>query len=361
LGFLLLFSGSIAGYSGDNKKLRERLSRSRSIREGTAMRRIITGVIAITCLWPVASPAEVVRFDIVERVPAFAGRSFGAVGAYERITARATIALNPSDDRNAVITDLAQAPRNPEGKVEATADVVILRTADPTHGNGTLLLEVPNRGRKLAPQLFDDSSQPGANNAQGADDAGIGFLHRQGFTMVWVGWQGDIPSRPGQLAMTAPVLKGVTGPAREEVVFDNTTNPARATLTWPAADPANLNVTVRAAWADARETPSGLSAKLVDPTTVEITRPNGFDAGALYEITYTARDPVPLGMGCPPCATSSASSATTRVLPTRCSTDCTRPSAAPSASASRNPAASCATSSISASTRTFRAASCSTA
>jgi hypothetical protein len=99
------------------------------------------------------------------------------------------------------------------------------------------------------------------------------------------------------MALTAPVLTGVTGPAREEFVFDNTTSPARATLTWPATDGGDLKVTVRAAWADARQTPPGLSAKLVDPTTVEITRPEGFDAGALYEITYTARDPVPLGMG----------------------------------------------------------------
>ena len=187
------------------------------------MRKMLAGAIAAVCLSPVALRAEVVRFDIVERVPAFAGRSFGDVGPYERITARATIALNPSDDRNAVITDLAQAPRSPDGKVEAIADVVILRPADPTRGNGTLLLDVPNRGRKLAPQLFDDSSQPGANNAQGADDAGIGFLHRQGYTMVWVGWQGDIPSKQGQMALTAPVLKGVTGPAREEFVFDTTT------------------------------------------------------------------------------------------------------------------------------------------
>ena len=181
--------------------------------------------------------------------------------------------------------------------MEATTDVGIRRPADAARGNGTLLLDVPNRGRKLAPQLFDDASQPGANNAQGADDAGIGFLHRQGYTMVWVGWQGDIPSRPGQMALAAPVLKGVTGPAREEFIFDTTTSPARAPLTWPAADPANLAISVRADWADARQAPSGLSARLIDSSTVEITRPDGFDAGALYEITYTARDPVPLGMG----------------------------------------------------------------
>ncbi len=261
------------------------------------MRKLMIGAIAATCLLPAALQAEIIKFDITERVPAFAGRSFGEVGPYERITAKATIALDPADDRNAVITDLAQAPRDADGKVEATADVVILRPADPAHGNGSLLLEVPNRGRKLAPQLFDDSPQPGANIAQGADDAGIGFLHRQGYTMVWVGWQADIPSKPGQLALSAPVLKGVTGPAREEFIFDNTTGPAKATLTWPAADPANLKVTLRAAWADARQTPAGLSAKLTDPTTIEITRPDGFDAGALYEATYTARDPVVLGMG----------------------------------------------------------------
>ena len=261
------------------------------------MRRIIATIIAAACLFPTTLCAEVTRFDILERMPAYSGRSFGEVGSYERITARATIALDPADDRNAVITDLALAPRNPEGRVEAVADVVILRPADPSHANGTLLLDVPNRGRKLAPQLFDDSAQPGANRAEGPEDAGIGFLHRQGYTMVWVGWQADIPSRPGQMALSAPVLKGITGPAREEIIFDTTTTPARATLTWPAADPANLAVTVRAAWADTRQTPSGLSARLVDPMTVEITRPEGFDAGALYEVTYTARDPVPLGIG----------------------------------------------------------------
>ncbi|MBV8700799.1 MAG: hypothetical protein JO052_23555, partial [Bradyrhizobium sp.] len=261
------------------------------------MRKLVSAAMAAICLLPTTLWAEVVRFDSVERVPAFAGRSFGDVGTYERITARATIALDPADDRNAIITDLALAPRNADGKVEATADVVILRPADPARSNGTLLLDVPNRGRKLAPQLFDDSAQPGANRAQAPDDAGIGFLHRSGYTMVWVGWQADISSKPGQMALSAPVIKGIIGPAREEVIFDNTTNPARATLTWPAAEPTNLAVTVRAAWPDARQTPSGLSARLVDPTTVEITRPDGFDAGALYEITYTARDPVPLGMG----------------------------------------------------------------
>jgi len=242
--------------------------------------------------------AEMIKFDITERVPAFEGRSFGDVGSYERITGRATIALDPADPRNTIITDLALAPRDAQGRVTAVSDVVILRPADPARGNGALLLDVPNRGLKLAPQLFDDSPQPGANRATAASDAGIGFLHRAGYTMVWVGWQGNIPSAPGQLALSAPVLKGVTGPAREEFIFDNLTSPVKANVNWPAANPSNVAVTVRARWQDARQTPPGLSVRFTGPTEIEITRPQtGFDAGALYEVTYTATDPAVLGMG----------------------------------------------------------------
>ena len=69
-----------------------------------------------------------------------------------------------------------------------------------------MLLDVPNRGIKLTQQLFDDSPQPGASNLETADDGGIGVLERQGYTMVYVGWQGEIPSKPGQLALNASWL-----------------------------------------------------------------------------------------------------------------------------------------------------------
>jgi hypothetical protein len=242
--------------------------------------------------------AEVIRFDIQESVPAFEGRSFDGTGPYLRITGRATIAVDPADPRNAVIADIDRAPRNAQGRVEAVADVVILRPADPARGNGTLLVDVPNRGRKLAPQLFDDSAQPGANRAEQAADAGLGFLHRQGYSMAWIGWQADIPSQPGQLALQAPVLTGVTGPSRDEFLFDHLRSPVTATLTWPIADPASLRVTVRGQWSETRQTPPGLAIRATGDRTVEITRPaSGFDAAALYEVTYTARDPIVTGLG----------------------------------------------------------------
>jgi alpha/beta hydrolase family protein len=256
--------------------------------------------IAVLCasLLPCLANAEVIRFEVLHSDPAFEGRSFGSVGPYVKITARATIAVDPGDPRNAVIADIDKAPRNEGGRVEATADVVLLRPADPLRANGTLLVDVPNRGRKLAPQLFDDAAQPGANDAGKAGDAGIGFLHGQGYTMAWIGWQADMASQPGQLALAAPVLQGVTGSARDEFVFDHTRTPATATLSWPVADPSSLAVTVRSKWDAPREQPAGLAIRATGAQTVEIDRPaSGFDAGALYEVTYVARDPAVLGLG----------------------------------------------------------------
>ena len=51
------------------------------------MRKIVAFVVAVAGLSPLPLQAQMVKFDVVERVPAFAGRSFGEVGAYERITA----------------------------------------------------------------------------------------------------------------------------------------------------------------------------------------------------------------------------------------------------------------------------------
>src|SRR3954466_16086240 len=102
--------------------------------------------------------AGVVRFETTAPPrPALGGTSFGTTGAYEEIRARATIALEPADPRNAVISDLDRAPRNSQGQVEAVADVIILRPADPLRGNGTLLMEAPNRGFRLIGQLLNDA------------------------------------------------------------------------------------------------------------------------------------------------------------------------------------------------------------
>lgn len=255
------------------------------------------GLVSLGLALIAPAQAEVARFEILERGPAFGGASFGTVGAYERITARAALAVDPADRRNAVIADLDQAPRNAQGRVEAVADVFILRPAESSRANGAVVVEAPNRGRELMLHLFAEAVAAKGPPALTAEAAGNGFLFREGYTLAWVGWQADIPSQPGQLALRVPVLAGVTGPVRDEVVFDHLKSPATTALPWPVADAKSLKVTVRAGWEAARQSPAGLSWRLLEDGKLEITRPAGFDAGAIYEITYTAKDPGVVGLG----------------------------------------------------------------
>lgn len=254
---------------------------------------LLSGLIALALATP--ANAEVTRFKVLERTAsALQGRGFGAAGQVEKITASATIALDPANPRNAVIADLDRAPRNADGKVEATSDVVILRPAYP---NGILLFEIPNRGRRLISAWFDNSSIQGSVRLDQADDAGRGFLLSQGYTLVWAGWQADAPAGAGLLSIQVPVVAGITGPVRQEWSFGDTTNPHRATLSYPVADRASAQLSVRARADDLRQNPPELKFSFVDDMMIEIGRPSGLIPDALYEMTYTARDPKVTGMG----------------------------------------------------------------
>ncbi len=230
------------------------------------------------------------------RAPTFDGASFGPVGRYEEITAHFVIGLDPRDPHNAGIVDLARAPTDAAGLVEASGDLEILRPMDLHAGNGVLLYDVLNRGNKVGLWLLNDA--PTTNDPHTAADSGNGYLMRRGYTVVWSAWQFDAPARAPSLALTVPVVPGIAGRSREEFIFDNTKNPAIASLTYPAADldPAHATLTVREKETDARAVPAGLSFRFVDPMQVEITRPTGYDAGAIYELIYTAKDPVVAGM-----------------------------------------------------------------
>lgn len=255
---------------------------------------LLAGLVTATLL-PGPARAEVTRFEVLSRdTPALGGREFGARGAAEKITGRATIALDPANPRNVVIADLARAPRNAEGRVEAVTDVVILRPARP---NGTLLFEVLNRGRKLLPGWTQDTESAPAIRLEQASDVGNGFLLEQGYTLVWAGWQADAPDEPGFMRISVPTVPGITGPSREELTFTDAASPKRATLSYPAADRASARLTVRGRTDDERQTPADLTFRWLDDRTIEITRPAGMPPGALYELTYTARDPKVTGMG----------------------------------------------------------------
>ena len=257
---------------------------------------LLSSAAALGALALAAQPAaaRVTAFEVTARAPAYDGKSFGTIGAYERIDATARFAIDPKSERGRKIVDLDKAPTNAEGDVEFSTEVTILTPADPASQSGTLFYEVPNRGRNLSFQLLNLSA--GAGNTFSVDDPGDGLLMSRGYTMAWAGWQTDLGDE--LIDMTLPVLQGVTGPSREEYVFDKDEAVSTATLTYPAADldPAKATLTVRQNATDERQTPADLSFRYVDDRTIEITRPAGMDAGAIYEFIYPARDSLPTGL-----------------------------------------------------------------
>lgn len=241
----------------------------------------------------------VTTLEIQTRALVLEGRRFGGAGAYEKLTGIIRFAVDPRDARNAAVTDLERAPRNSAGRVESWADVYLLRPVDPARGNGRLLLDVPNRGRKVALGLFN--STPRVPDPTAPEDFGNGFLMRHGFTVAWVGWQHDVPRRDGLMALDVPRARGVSGLVRSEF----RPNLAAAVLPLadryhvphPAADPADpeARLTVREhAGAPEVEVPRG-AWRFPDPDHVEL--PGGFEPGAIYDLVYRSQDPPLVGLG----------------------------------------------------------------
>jgi len=247
------------------------------------------------------------RIEITEREsPVFGGAEFGGVGNYERLHGTVFGELDPTHRLNANIVNLDKAARNARGHVEYQSDFRILKPLDLDHGNGCLVYDVPNRGNQ--PIMARLNSAPEGGHPQ---HAGNGFLMRRGFTMVWSGWQGDVPPGTDRLTAHFPTISGITGMVREEFIAEATgllgdsnieeLSEERfvGTLVYPVADPGGATLTVRDREADPRATPSGLAWRLIDDRHVEITRPTapGFDRGAIYEFVYRARDPIVMGIG----------------------------------------------------------------
>ena len=171
------------------------------------MKRSLQGVAFAIGIVGLTQPlgAKVIKFEILRtESPAFEGRTFGAIGTYDRIIARATIAVAPDDPHNSVIVDIDRAPRNAQALVEAVSDVEILRPTVAANGNRRLFYEVVNRGNKLGLALFNGTGV--INDPLKAADAGNGFLMSRGYTVVWSGWQGDAAPGGGRLTFSPPIV-----------------------------------------------------------------------------------------------------------------------------------------------------------
>ena len=78
----------------------------------------------------------------------------------------------------------------------------MLKPVDPRRGNGRLFYEVGNRGGKGMLATFQKAA--GSLDPTTEAEFGDGALMRQGFTLLWMGWQWDVPERPGMMRMAMP-------------------------------------------------------------------------------------------------------------------------------------------------------------
>ena len=240
---------------------------------------------------------SVTRLDIHRREPVLNGRAFGTGGAYEKIVGTLSFAVDPALPAHAGITDLDRAPRNDAGLVEGSADFYMLRPVG--GGNRALLLDVANRGRKVALGMFNSAVRV-PDPAQ-EEDFGNGFLLRHGYTVAWVGWQHEVPHRDGLMSMTAPVVRGVTGRVRAE--WCPNTRVAELPLadryhvpqpTVDVRDPTARLLARAHAGAAPEEVPRD-RWRFAAPTHIALD--GGFAPGVIYDCIYRSQDPVVTGFG----------------------------------------------------------------
>ena len=257
--------------------------------------------------------ADVVRVEVDARHDVADGRAYGLAGSYEALRGMVHFEVDPANPANRVVTDIDLAPRNDRGMVEFRSNFFLLKPTDVTRGNGTVLYEVSNRGGKGMLGYFNNAA--GSRDPRTAEEMGDGFLLENGFSLLWLGWQFDVPMREGQMRLHTPVATDdgatITGLVRSEVVvnervFDRSLAD-RSHIAYVVADPddpANVmtvrdgvglprRVVPRDQWRFARRGEDG--EILDDPTRVYLE--GGFEPHKLYDVVYVAKDPALVGLG----------------------------------------------------------------
>jgi hypothetical protein len=264
-----------------------------------------------------------IELEIAERAAFAEGHAFGEAGPYERLSGRVHFAVDPLAPAQRGITDLDKAPRDKNGLVRFAADVMILKPKQMARGNRRLFLDYGNRGNKRMLQFFNDA--PASNDPRTLADAGNGFLMRRGYTVAWIAWQGDLLPGNGRMLLDLPVAgdngKPLTGLVRVEYIADGPgikTFPLSgwvSTRSHPTVslDTAKAVLTRRRYAGDPRipvppdewqfariEGGVGLDGQggeqAVVPSDTHIHIPSGFAPGWIYELVYTGKDPLVLGL-----------------------------------------------------------------
>jgi hypothetical protein len=255
------------------------------------------------------SYASAVRIEIKSRSTLFHGRSFDTIGPYEQIQGEIEGEIDPLDPRNALITDIALAPRDARGMVHYRTTFTLQKPVDMKQSDGVLFYEIVNRGHHV-----------GMLNVGG--NPGDGFLYRRGEVLLWSGWQGDLPIStlknnlegidvptahlPDGGSVVGPVIQRVVAPrgstfsidsipGREPVSLDTSKATLISAITETPSGVRSGQETIPSsdwAFADCRSTPYPGTP---DPNFVCLKTPA--DGTRLYQLAYQAKDPLVIGVG----------------------------------------------------------------
>jgi Alpha/beta hydrolase domain len=262
----------------------------------------------------------ITRFVVKRREVFAGGHEFPITGAYEKLVGKVYGEVDPRNRLNRIIVNLNKAPRNKRGRVEYWSDFCILKPLDMARGNGKIFYDAPNRGGKRIVAFLNDAPQ--SNDPSTIEDAGNGFLMRQGYTIVWCGWQGDLMPQKDWLVMGVPVAtvdgKELTRRVRTEIVVEEKgirSQPLSGDERVKSYAAASLNkslatLTVRkkgydhripiddSLWEFAACKKDGLrDRKTIRRSTGDLYLRSGFKPGHIYEFIYPAKNPLVLGLG----------------------------------------------------------------
>jgi len=294
------------------------------------------------------SQARVSRIEIMDRQLFAGGMEFGTVGQYERIKGRLYYAVDPDNRFNRQIVDLQLAKngqlrqdvsavetsgikeivggdaRNAKGEVEFWGDFMLIKPLDPTKGNHRLLYDVNNRGSLRALEYYNNA--PSGNNPITAAAAGNGWLMREGYSVLWTGWNWDVESTTGvpPQRIFLPIIVNPDGSSLEERINAEMTVQVKDNvkvdwLAWGgsrcysvADDPALQE----AATLTVRDLPDvdHIGPRTVIPRTdwqfarldasnkpvfsaAQVYYEKGFEKGRIYEVLYHAKNPRVVGLG----------------------------------------------------------------
>ena len=273
--------------------------------------------LVVVVLLPMPSFAEITKIVIDKREPFAAGHEFAVTGAYEKLIGKAYGEVDPKTHHNKNLVNLKNVPLNGRGRVEYSMDMLILKPIDMQRGNQTIFYDVVNRGNQALRVNFGAER---SNNPTTLAHAGDGFMMRQGYTLVWSGWQGDVLPVGGRLTTSFPVAKNPDGtPIKRTITtefvfqkpsfsvplsFDRESldvkpypaveeSMSKARLYRRAGTHAQRELVSADEWSFAR-CPDG---KTKTASNADICLAAGFSPNFIYELTYEARDPIVMGLG----------------------------------------------------------------